>query len=111
MRINAVTALSGESVSRRHKKTSGFSAATPACASSLRLKSLRFQVMIVTMSALDRLRAATAAAAAAAWSITDSVALRDRREFLECRLPLRIPCALVLEHSNPSDPAMTADLG
>ena len=63
IRINATTTLSGELTSRRHKKTSGPSATTPAFASSSRLKCLRFQVMIVTISVPARLRAATAAAA------------------------------------------------
>ena len=36
IRIKAVTALSGESASRQHKKISGFSATTPALANSVR---------------------------------------------------------------------------
>ena len=63
MRTNAETTLSGESDIMRHKNVSGFSTANPAWANSLRLKSLRFQVMTVTTFTPDCLRAVTAAAA------------------------------------------------
>ena len=55
IRISAAITSSGESASKRHKKASGVSATTLTFASSLRSKSPRFQVMIVTISALARL--------------------------------------------------------
>ena len=86
IRIKAAATSSGDFASKRHRKTSGLSETKPTAASSLRSKSFRFQVTMVTCSPPDtgrRHRARRPAAFPSAQSIAEAMPLREMRKLTE----------------------------